>query len=311
MRIFTGAPLPEGASTVIPQEDVVLEQGAIRLRQALEDRHNVRYAGEDFRRGDELYPPGHRLRAWDIAVLATAGISPVPVRPRARALVFATGDELVLPGQPLAAGQIYESNRLPTLLALEDLGVEAVDGGLLPDDLSALRQVVAQAEGFDFIITSGGASVGDYDLVRQVFAESGDIRFWRARIKPGKPLAFGRVRERAHFFALPGNPVSSLVTFKLFVEPAVSVWHGARPVRGGLRAVADNDFRRQPGRTEFLRGRLHSREGALVVHVFSGQGSHRVGPLKDTNALVRVEADAPGFQRGETLQVIPLTLDFS
>lgn len=312
MRIFTGAPLPGGASSVIPQEDVlVLDQGRIQLRAALEDRQNVRYAGEDFRQGEVLFQPGHRFRAWDIAVLATAGISPVAVRPRARALVFATGDELVLPGQPLAAGQIYESNRLATLLALEDLGVEATDGGLLADDLSALRQIVARAAEFDFIITSGGASVGDYDLVRQVFAESGDIRFWRARIKPGKPLAFGRLHERAHFFALPGNPVSSLVTFKLFVEPAVIRWHGGRPAQGELRATADSDFHRQPGRTEFLRARLHSTGGALGVHVFAGQGSHRVGPLKDTNALVRLEADAAGFSRGEQLRVIPLTLDFS
>jgi molybdopterin molybdotransferase len=309
-RIFTGASLPAGADTVVMQEDVQVENGAVTLPRSVAPDQNLRRRGEDFREGDRLYAPGHRLTAWDLALLSAAGLAEIEVYARPRALVVATGDELVAPGTALKPGQIYESNRLVTLCLLTQLGVDVTDGGTVRDAPGQLRALLARSCDFDFVVTSGGASVGDYDLVKQVFAEIGEIKFWKARIKPGKPVAFGHVGERTHFFALPGNPVSSLVTFKLFVEPAVAAWHHARAPTLTLRAQAANGFRRRPGRTEFLRARLYNHDGRLLVDALKGQGSHMLGPLRDTNVLIRVEAESDGFEAGSVVTVIPLGAKF-
>ena len=306
MRIFTGAPLPAGADTVVMQEDVVHEGGQTRFPADAKPGQHVRRRGEDFRAGELLYEPGRRLSAYDLALLSTAGVAQVEVVARPRVLVVATGDELVAPGQALKPGQIYESNRLSTLLQLEALGAEAVDGGTVRDDPAALRALLKGASDYDFIITSGGASVGDHDLVKQVFAEIGEISFWKAKIKPGKPVAFGRLGERAHFFALPGNPVSSLVTFKLFVEPALYAWHHSKTPALELPAIAVNRFQRKPGRMEFLRARLYSENGELKAECLKGQGSHMLGTMRHTNGFIRLDEDSTGFEPGARITVLPL-----
>ena len=267
MRIFTGAPLPTGADAVVIQEEVKQTGAHAVVRGPIESGANVRRQGEDFRVGDVLYSCGRRLSSIDIALLGTAGVAEIRVYRRARALVLATGDELVEPGTALRPGQIYESNRLAVVLQLQDLGVVVDDGGIVRDDVAALYEAFARASDYDFVITSGGASVGDHDLVKRVFSEIGEINFWKVKVKPGKPLAFGRIGPRTHFFALPGNPVSSLVTFKLFVEPAVYVWNHAVPVYLEVKATAIDGFRRSPGRTEFLRACAHSGGYALRTAV--------------------------------------------
>ncbi|MBI5782817.1 MAG: molybdopterin molybdotransferase MoeA [Gammaproteobacteria bacterium] len=309
MRIFTGAPMPEGADSIVIQEDVKLEGGKVIFPKSVQPGSHLRRRGEDFRRGDVLYKPGRRLSSYDMALLSAAGVAEIPVYTRARVLVVATGDELVAPGTPLRPGQIYESNRLATLLLLRELGMDAVDGGTVRDEPAALRELLKSSADFDFVITSGGVSVGDHDLVKQVFAEIGQIKFWKAKIKPGKPIAFGRVGARTHFFALPGNPVSSLVTFKLFVEPALMAWHHSVSRMPQLAATAANDFRRHPGRTEFVRARLVAEDGKLLATALRGQGSHMLGPLRETNGFIRVEADSAGFRQGETVTAIPLSTD--
>jgi molybdopterin molybdotransferase len=307
MRIFTGAPLPAGADTVVMQEDAERRGEQARFPAATRAGDQVRRRGEDFRAGDTLYSPGHRLRPCDLALLSAAGVAELPVYTRPRVLVVATGDELVAPGAALAPGQIYESNRLPTLLQLAALGADAVDGGTVRDDPGPLRALLAASADFDFIITSGGASVGDHDLVKQVFAEIGEIGFWKAKIKPGKPVAFGRLGGRAHFFALPGNPVSSLVTFKLFVEPALVAWYHGRYRMPLWPAVAANDFRRRPGRMEFLRARFASENGVLRAECLPGQGSHQLGTLRHTNGFIVIGEDSSGFAAGDALQVMSLS----
>ncbi len=309
MRIFTGAPVPEGADAVAMQEDITLENGIALFPSSMVSGTHVRRRGEDFRADELLYARGRRLSAYDLALLAAAGIEQVQVYARPRVLVIATGDELVAPGTPLKPGQIYESNRLATLVQLEQLGADAVDGGTVPDDPAALRALLKSSGEYDFVITSGGASVGDHDLVKQVFAEIGEINFWKAKIKPGKPLAFGRVGERTHFFALPGNPVSSLVTFKLFVEPALTAWSHGTYQMPELPAVAGNDFRRQPGRMEFLRAHWYTHDGQLIATVLSGQGSHMLGTLRNTNGFIKIGEDSTGFKQGDTIIVIPLGMD--
>ena len=309
MRIFTGAPVPAGADGVAIQEEVTREGKEALFRAPVQTGENIRYQGEDFRAGELLYSPGTRLRYFDIALLGTAGIAAVKVWCPPRALVLATGTELVTPASPLQPGQIYESNRLVTMLQLRELGVDAEDGGIVPDDVKALRQVLARASDYDFVITSGGASVGDHDLVKRVFSEIGQINFWKVRVKPGKPLAFGHIGRHTHFFALPGNPVSSLVTFKLFVEPAIFAWHHAPARYVELKGQAMNSFYRSPGRTEFLRGHAQVRQGKLFVRVLRAQGSHMVGAMRETNVLVRLEAEEPGFDEGAEVTIVPLTID--
>ena len=324
MRIFTGAPMPAGADAVVIQEDIQAQDGRIVFPHSIKQGQHLRRRGEDFHAGDELLRPGQRLDAWKLALLSTAGVEKIEVFRRARVLVVATGNELVAPGQALQPGQIYESNRLATLLQIRALGAEAIDGGTVRDEPDALRALLQKAGGFadrtearaagqgwpdggfDFVITSGGVSVGDHDLVKQVFAEIGEIHFWKVRIKPGKPIAFGRLGERTHFFALPGNPVSSLVTFLLFVEPALCAWHHASSGMIELAATASNGFRRRAGRTEFLRARLYSENGRLMAEALKGQGSHQLRPMADTNGFIRVEAESDGFEAGAAVVAIPL-----
>ncbi len=309
MRIFTGAPLPAGADAVVIQEDVMPVDGRLCFPHSVQPGANIRRRGEDFAAGTALQAPGRRLTSFDLALLSAAGIAHAPVFVRARALVVATGDELIAPGAPLAPGQVYESNRLATLMLLEELGVAAEDGGVVGDDPRALRALLAAAGDYDFVITSGGASVGDHDLVKQVFAEIGEIHFWKARIKPGKPIAFGRSGTRTHFFALPGNPVSSLVTFKLFVEPAVVAWNHGHWRLPELPATAANDFRRRPGRTEFLRARLQLEDGRLLAQALPGQCSHMLLALRETNGFIRLDEDSAGFRAGERVFAVPLRLE--
>jgi molybdopterin molybdotransferase len=309
MRIFTGAPLPTGADTVAIQEEITLDGGQVSFPRSIRPGGNIRRRGEDFRAGERLYGPGRRLSAYDLALISAAGIGQLPVYKRPRVLVVATGDELVAPGTPLQPGQIYESNRLATLLQLRQLGADAIDGGTVRDDPAALRALLKSAGGYDFVITSGGASVGDHDLVKQVFAEIGEIAFWKVKIKPGKPIAFGRVGERTHFFALPGNPVSSLVTFKLFVEPALAAWNHGTYQLPELPATAANDFRRHPGRMEFLRARLYIENGTLLAECLRGQGSHQLAALRATNGFIKIGEDSAGFRQGEAVTAVPLSLE--
>ena len=307
MRIFTGAPLPAGADTVVMQEDVQRDGEFARFAADVRPGDQVRRRGEDFRAGEALYERGRRLSPYDLALLSAAGVPEVAAYRPPRVLVVATGDELVTPGVPLAPGQIYESNRLATCLQLEALGLEVTDGGIVRDDPQSLRALLAGATGYDFVVTSGGVSVGEHDLVKQVFAEIGEIDLWKVKIKPGKPVAFGRVGERTHFFALPGNPVSSLVTYKLFVEPALYAWHHGRQPWLQLPATAINAFRRKAGRMEFLRARLVNDGAELRVECLAGQGSHMLGPIRHTNGFICLAEDSTGFAAGERVTTIPLS----
>ncbi len=310
MRIFTGAPVPMGADTVVIQEDIKREGGIVVFPHSVQPGQNIRTTGQDFTRGQTLLKKGRRLSAPDLALASAAGVPQLPVYRRPKILVVATGDELVAPGEPLAPGQIYESNRLATLLQVSALGADAVDGGTVVDTPEAVRNILKKATEYDFVITSGGVSVGDHDLVKQVFAEIGEINFWKVRIKPGKPVAFGRLGDKTNFFGLPGNPVSSLVTFLLFVQPAILAWHHSKTRPLYLKATAKMAHRRHAGRTEFLRGRLTSENNEIKVEPLKGQGSHMLATLKDSNCLIRVEHDSEGFAAGEAVTVWPLPSAF-
>lgn len=308
MRIFTGAPLPRGADTVEIQENVTAENTNIVFRETISVNQNIRRQGEDFAEGQLLYKKGKQLLPMDLGLLASAGIAELKVFRQPRVLVIATGNELVKPGRALEPGQIYESNKLVTLLQLQALGMDAVDGGTVGDNPQALHERMAASTEYDFVVTSGGASVGDHDLVKQVFSSLGSINLWRVKIKPGKPVAFGLIGDKTHFFALPGNPVSSLVTFKLFVEPALYNWNHAEHLQLELNAIAENDFQRRAGRMEFLRARLFTENGVLKAEALPGQGSHMLGTLRHTHGLIRISEESAGFNSGDGVSVIPLHL---
>ncbi len=313
MRIFTGAPMPDGADTVVIQEDITHQGndhnkggGKICFPENVQPGKNIRSLGEDFKQNDLLYDIGHGLKTHDLALLSTAGIDKVNVFRRPKILVIATGDELVTPGEKLKPGQIYESNRLTTILMLKEMGAEVTDGGTAADDVESVRAILAKAGDYDFVITSGGVSVGDHDLVKQVFEEFGQINFWRVRIKPGKPVAFGKLGERGHFIALPGNPVSSLVTFKLFVLPALVAWFHGTSARTEIPVTVTGNFQRKPGRMEFLRARIFQDGEKIQCEMLPGQGSHMIGTLRHCNGFIKLDVESAGFTAGEQVIFVPI-----
>ena len=257
-RIFTGAPVPEGADAIVMQEHCTLNGEQVVVNQAPAPGEWVRRVGSDIRAGGEILPAGIRLRPQDTGLAASVGIATLPVHRRVRLALFFTGDELVMPGEALQPGRIYNSNRF-TLNALARLfGCEVRDYGIVPDRLDATRDMLRRAAtGSDIIVTSGGVSVGDEDHVRPAVEAEGTLQMWRIAMKPGRPLAFGRVRGaggEAAFIGLPGNPVSSFITFLLFVRPFLLRTQGiAQVAPRAIEARADFDWPRPDRRREYLR----------------------------------------------------------
>ncbi|WP_028670185.1 gephyrin-like molybdotransferase Glp [Saccharospirillum impatiens] len=303
VRIMTGAPLPVGCDTVVMQEHAQDSDQGVAFDPLPEPGANVRLNGTDLKQGDVVLPAGHRIRPIDVALLISVGLVDVTVHRRVRIAVFASGDELQAAGTTLAPGQIYDSNR-PGLHALLDrLGVEVLDLGVIPDEPQALRQAFSTAnETSDLVISSGGVSVGEADFTRDILAEEGDIEFWKLAIKPGKPLAFGRL-SKAWFVGLPGNPVSTLVTFHLIAVPAIRRLMGMthRPL-AQLAAISQDALHKSPGRMDFQRGHWAVKDGTVQVRCTgSGQGSHQLSSLTDANCYIALEQERGPVLAGEAV----------
>jgi molybdopterin molybdotransferase len=274
-RIFTGAPIPDGADVVIMQEQVEVIDERIRLELKPETGMNIRRAGNDIRSGDTILHKGCRLRAQDIGLAASVGLESLPVFEKIRVGMFLTGDELVEPGKPLAAGKIYDSNRYTLQGMLRQLGCEIVDLGLIGDTLEATKTAMLNAaKQADLVVTCGGVSVGEEDHVRIAIEQLGDLHLWRLRIKPGKPLAFG-VIDSTPFVGLPGNPVSVFATFCLFVAPLIKTLQGRhwqKPL--AIQITAGFDWPKPDSRREFLRARLEADDHQqLVAQIYPNQDS--------------------------------------
>ena len=309
VRIMTGAVMPRGTDAVVIQENVRVEAdgAAIRFDQRPRSGDNVREAGEDVPRGAEVLGAGQRIGPAELGVLASLGTVEASVRRRVRAAFFSTGDELRSLGEPLGTGCIYDSNRYTLLAMLRAIGAEVLDLGVVRDRREDVERAFREASAAaDAVITSGGVSVGEADYVKETLARIGEVDFWKIAMKPGRPLAFGRVGG-ALFFGLPGNPVSVMVTFYQFVQPALRCMMGeraARPVR--FRVKCSSRLRKRPGRVEFQRGILgHDAGGRLAVRSTGGQGSGILSSMHEANCFIVLPLESEGVEPGNEVDVEP------
>ena len=310
IRVFTGAVMPQGADAVVLQEDVAGDGGTVSSDVPVKPLQHVRRRGHDVRRGEPLCTAGTRLNTYHLSWLAACGIARVVVNRKVRVAVFSTGDELAEPGAPLGAGQIYDSNRFSVSMLLRQKAATVIDFGRLPDDRDAIRRTLRDAsEAGDVVVTSGGVSVGEADYVKDVVAEVGHVDFWRIALKPGKPLAVGRIRD-ALFFGLPGNPVSTIVTCLLFVAPAVDALGGTVPQSPlTFRARMAEGVRHAAGRREYMRGTVRRTDDGLVVSITGDQGSNRLATFANANALVIIDEHSGDLAAGDWVDVLLLSAD--
>ncbi len=305
VRVMTGAVMPQGADSVVVQEVCRANQDTITIPAGQKAGQNVRAAGEDLKAGVAVLHPGQPVRAADLGLIASLGIAEVKVMRRLRVAFFSTGDELVSIGTPLAPGQVYDSNRYTLHGMLTSLGVEIIDLGVVGDDPRKLEAAfVAAAAKADAIITTGGVSVGEADFVKQMMARLGEVLFWKIAMRPGRPMAFGKIGN-AYLFGLPGNPVAVMVTFHQFVRDALLVLGGRTdsfeiPL---LKAVSATGIRKVPGRTEYQRGVLFAENGAWKVRVTGQQGSGVLRSMSEANCYIVLEHERGKVEAGELVQV--------
>jgi molybdopterin molybdotransferase len=310
VRVFTGAVVPEQADSVVMQENVKVEGHLIHFPADTRPFQNIRQIGEDVKKSGCLIAEPKKLTAVDLGLLATAGISQVTVKRQIKIAHFSTGDELTSLGQALVSGHIYDSNR--TLLGglLIDPAYIVVDFGVIPDNKKLLEEgFIAAAKNADVIITTGGASVGEADYVKEILASCGNVNFWKIAIKPGKPLAFGKI-DSCYFFGLPGNPVAVVVTFQQIVAPALRQLSGmehAKPLR--FKATCTSALKKAPGRHEYQRGILSQDEdGDFFVASAGRQGSNILSSMSQSNCYIVLANDCNGVQVGDTVTVEPFSL---
>ncbi len=309
IRIMTGAAMPEGTDTVVMQEHVKKEGANIHIDQTNQPGQNVRQAGEDIPVGGTVLTQGKHLTPSDIGLLASVGISEVEVIKKLRVAFFSTGDELRPVGSKLEVGQIYDSNRYTLYGMLTRLGVEIVDLGVIEDKQEAVEAAfIDAAEKANVIITSGGVSVGDADFVKETLEKIGTVNFWKVAMKPGRPLAFGKIKD-AWFFGLPGNPVSVMVTFYMFVQPALKKLSGSHyhaPLM--ISAHCKTKLRKRPGRVEYQRGILtqNKNDPTLYEVVKTGeQGSGILRSMSDANCFIILPMESSEIEEGDNVQVLP------
>jgi molybdopterin molybdotransferase len=306
-RIFTGAVVPEQADTIVMQEQVTRQGNHIVITPAITPYEHIRHPGDDLQAGQRILEKGRQLDAADLGLLASIGTVHVSVKPKIRVAFFSTGDELRPLGSALQPGELYESNRYTLHGLLQPLAVEPLDMGVIPDRQPELERAFAEAAANnDVIITTGGVSVGDADLVKPILEQMGHINFWKIAMKPGKPLAYGAIGP-CRFFGLPGNPVSVMVTFLEIVRPALMKMMGARPTSPlRMQVPCRTRLRKVPGRQEFQRGLLaRDPNGMLSVSGFDAQGSHILSSMSRANCFIILPADCAGVEAGNSVEVEP------
>jgi molybdopterin molybdotransferase len=309
VRVMTGAVMPKGADTVVVQEVCRDEGSRVAIPAGQKAGQNVRAAGEDLKAGVPVLGPGRFLRPAELGLIASLGIGEVEVRRRLRVAFFSTGDELASIGAPLKPGEVYDSNRYTLHGMLQRLGADIIDLGVVRDDPAlleaAFRKAAADA---DAVITTGGVSVGEADFVKQLMAKLGEVLFWKIAMRPGRPMAFGKInsgKNAAFLFGLPGNPVAVMVTFHQFVRSALLALSGRSepfdiPLLGATSAQA---IRKVPGRTEYQRGIVYREGGAWRVRTTGQQGSGVLRSMSEANCFIVLEHERGAVQAGEQVQV--------
>jgi molybdenum cofactor synthesis domain-containing protein len=304
-KIMTGAPIPKGADTVVKVEDTEPGDGVVSIGPAVESGTSVRPAGGDLVEGQPVFSAGTRLTPMHVGVLATIGISDPLVYQRPRVAYMSTGDELApVDGGPLEPGMIRDSNRPMLKALLEAASVELIDMGVIPDDEQILREALDEASKADAIVSTGGVSMGDYDVTKLVLSGEADVEFWKIAMQPAKPFAFGHIGD-ALFFGLPGNPVSVLVAFEQFARPALLKMQGSKAIfRPRVLAVADEDFSTDPAKTVFVRVRV-TREEAGRIHVVrsGGQSSNVLSAAAAADAFAVVPVGTESVRMGEDVMI--------
>ncbi|HJV93710.1 MAG TPA: gephyrin-like molybdotransferase Glp [Azonexus sp.] len=305
VRIMTGAVLPAGADTVVVQEVTRQEDGVVIVPPGQRQGQNTRRAGEDLARGAVALSAGKRIGPAELGLIASLGVVEVDVKRRLRVAFFSTGDELASLGKPLAPGEIYDSNRYTLHGLLARLGADVIDMGVVPDRPEALEATLLEAaEVADAIITTGGVSVGEADFVREILARVGEVKFWKLNIKPGRPMAFGKIGN-AWLFGLPGNPVAVMVSYTQFALDALLRLSGLDPVpaRPLLSVASANAIKKQPGRREYLRGTVAAVDGRWQVATTGNQGSGVLRSMSEANCFVVLPEDCAGVQAGDSVEV--------
>lgn len=305
VRVMTGAVMPEGADTVVIQEIVRKEGNRIFVPAGQKPRQNVRYAGEDLKAGVPVLRAGQRLRPAELGLIASLGMGEVRVKRRLRVAFFSTGDELASIGTALKAGEVYDSNRYTLHGMLERLGVEIADLGVVRDDRAQLEAAfVRAARGADVILTTGGVSVGEADFIRELTGKLGEVLFWKIAMRPGRPMAFGRIGD-AFLFGLPGNPVAVMVTFYQFVRDALLHLCGRTddytlPL---LKVPAAQPIRKIAGRTEYQRGVLFRDGNDWKVRTTGQQGSGVLRSMSEANCFIVLEHERGKVEAGDAVSV--------
>ncbi len=306
VRIMTGGAMPKGSDTVIMQERVQCEANIIRFTEAPKRTMNVRYAGEDLKLGQVVLTSGHLMRAADLGLFASLGIAKIPVYRKLKVAFFSTGDELASVGQSLETGQVYDSNRYTLHGMLTRMGVEVIDMGAIPDNPDLLQSTLLTASQIaDVVISSGGVSVGEADYMKLLLTKHGQVVFWKIAMKPGRPLAYGKVGN-AHYFGLPGNPVAVMVTFYQFVREAMLVLMG-QPQPTPLpvfNVECTENIKKMTGRTEFQRGVLFAdKDGIWKVKPTGAQGSAILSSMSLANCFIVLDEATGNLSAGALVQV--------
>lgn len=306
VRIMTGAPLPDGADTVVPVEETVKAEGMVKILATNPAGSNIRRAGEDVGVGEKVLEEGAVLRPAHAGMLASLRRSSVYVHQRPRVAVLSTGDELLEIDEPWQEGKIINSNSYSIAGQVLECGGEPIQLGIARDRREELSARMKEGLVADILITTGGVSVGDYDLVKELLSEMGQMNFWKVSMRPGQPLAFGCLAGKP-LFGLPGNPVSCMISFEQFVRPALLKMAGfSRIFRPALRAVLKEDLSKKAGLTYFVRCRLLEEQGTLFATTTGEQGSGILSSMVKAQGLLVLPAEATAAQKGEVIRVIPL-----
>ena len=306
MRIMTGAPVPPGADAVI-QVELTSDDGTwVEVQQEVAQGNNIRPAGEDMHMGQVVIRQGTEIGPWEIGILATLGYANVSVIRRPRVAILATGDELIDIDQPLRPGKIRNSNSYMLEAMLRHAGIEATRLGVAQDTVESLREKFREATTYDLILTSGGVSVGDFDLVKDIMTEQGNIDFWRINMRPGKPVAFGSIGN-VPLLGLPGNPVSSAVTFELFGYPMLRKMQGhTRLLKPQVNVIVEDDIQDRVMRRHYVRAHVEWHDDHFVAHTTGNQGSNIMTSLLQANAFLIVPEGGVTVKAGDTVKAMML-----